>query len=533
MLILFEKGRVKGFRPILAMIIISWIVCCGIAASYTYILLDVFKEDTKLLKEKIIDSRQAKENMVRAVVNTLMGSISIDIIDSIDLGLAAPQKAAIEKLDAINFSGKSILWIANPSGDLIHAKEKNDDNLTHLITNNQVRVTIMKSISFQDTLDELGIIEKDGKENYLIHTVHIKEWAWILTMATPVTDISLEVKKMEEKNSRRLNNSLFIAVAITLFSCLLLSLAVYFVYMQLTIASKKIDEKNELLEKEITEKEILTKRMISTARRAGMAEMASGVLHNVGNVLNSVNVQVDFVVEKLKNLKIKGIVKSLNLMDDHRDDLGNFLKNDIKGKLIPDYLKSLGEDLESDQSEITADMTELAKNVENIKIIVGTYQDYAKGDVVNEFVSIHEVVNDVIEINRTTLNRNDTIIINKTVDEIMDFQSDRGKILQILMNLISNARHATLNLPKGKGRIIVKTQRIGIEGVMIEVSDNGVGIPKENCEKIFNYGFSTKAKGHGFGLHSAALAAKALKGSLTVHSEGPEKGTTFILKIRA
>lgn len=69
------------------------------------------------------------------------------------------------------------------------------------------------------------------------------------------------------------------------------------------------------------------------------------------------------------------------------------------------------------------------------------------------------------------------------------------------------------------------------ETARITVSDNGVGIAVENLTRIFAHGFTTKKNGHGFGLHSSALAAKELGGSLRASSEGPDRGATFILEL--
>jgi len=65
----------------------------------------------------------------------------------------------------------------------------------------------------------------------------------------------------------------------------------------------------------------------------------------------------------------------------------------------------------------------------------------------------------------------------------------------------------------------------------ISVCDTGVGIEQENLTRIFSHGFTTKADGHGFGLHTSALAAKAMGGSITAHSEGSGKGATFIIEL--
>jgi signal transduction histidine kinase len=58
-----------------------------------------------------------------------------------------------------------------------------------------------------------------------------------------------------------------------------------------------------------------------------------------------------------------------------------------------------------------------------------------------------------------------------------------------------------------------------------------VGIPAENLTRIFNHGFTTRKDRHGFGLHSGALAAAQLGGSLTVRSDGLGRGAAFILEL--
>ena len=108
---------------------------------------------------------------------------------------------------------------------------------------------------------------------------------------------------------------------------------------------------------------------------------------------------------------------------------------------------------------------------------------------------------------------------------------DKHKVLQILLNLTANAKHACVDTGLKNRQVTVRVTN-GDDRVRIAVSDNGVGISKENIKKIFNYGFTTrKKKGHGFGLHSGALIAKELGGALIAHSEGPGQGSIFTLEL--
>ena len=103
-------------------------------------------------------------------------------------------------------------------------------------------------------------------------------------------------------------------------------------------------------------------------------------------------------------------------------------------------------------------------------------------------------------------------------------------MLQVLINLLSNAKHALLDSQREDRRIVVRS-RLREGAIRIEVEDNGVGISPDNLERIFRFGFTTKDKGHGFGLHGSALAAKQLRGSLIVHSEGVGRGAMFALEL--
>ncbi|MFY0574838.1 sensor histidine kinase [Cystobacter fuscus] len=109
---------------------------------------------------------------------------------------------------------------------------------------------------------------------------------------------------------------------------------------------------------------------------------------------------------------------------------------------------------------------------------------------------------------------------------------DRHKLLQILINLVSNARHALVASPKKDKRLGIHVRRVPDTGQLhIEVTDNGVGIAPENLGRMFSQGFTTKKMGHGFGLHISALAAAEMKGRLSCSSPGLEQGATFLLEL--
>jgi signal transduction histidine kinase len=272
------------------------------------------------------------------------------------------------------------------------------------------------------------------------------------------------------------------------------------------------------------------RELLDASRRAGMAEVATGVLHNVGNVLNSVNVSASVIAAQLKKSKMPYLALATGLLKEHAADLGNFITIDPKGKQLPGYFIGLAEQLAAEQTAMLAEANSLQKNIEHIKDIVSTQQSYAKAAGMNERVKVIEIVEDSLRMNEDSLERHDVRITKKYADALPDIIVDRHKVIQILVNLIRNAQFACEESPAEDRQIVVSITR-DTERVRICVQDNGVGIPPENLTRIFNHGFTTRKNGHGFGLHSGALAAKEMRGALIAQSDGPGKGASFTLEL--
>jgi len=271
--------------------------------------------------------------------------------------------------------------------------------------------------------------------------------------------------------------------------------------------------------------------LVDTARRAGMAEIASNILHNVGNVLNSVNVSADLIGQRLRQTKSSGFGKAVQLMAEHEHDLGRFFTEDDKGKRLPGYLNKLVSTVSAEQADMLQELDLLIQRVDHIKGIVAMQQSYAGTSCVLDSVRIAELIQDALQMNESALVRH-KVKVHSQIADLPAMQLDRSRILQILMNLLSNAKQACSQGHPGEGQIwLTADERDGM--LHIEVKDDGIGIPPENLTRVFAHGFTTKRDGHGFGLHSCVLAAKDMGGSLEVHSEGAGQGATFILKIPA
>jgi PAS domain S-box-containing protein len=270
-------------------------------------------------------------------------------------------------------------------------------------------------------------------------------------------------------------------------------------------------------------------QLLETSRQAGMAEIATNVLHNVGNVLNSVNVSASLVVDNVKKSKASSLAKVVTMFQEHEHDLGTFITSDTKGKQLPAYLAQLSEQLLADQMTTVNELTLLLKNIEHIKEIVTMQQTYARVSGVKEVINLRELVEDSLRMNLGALDRHGVEVVRE-FENVPPMNVEKHKVLQILVNLIRNAKHACQDSERADKRLTVRVTN-GDGRVKIIVMDNGVGISPENLLRIFNHGFTTRKDGHGFGLHSGALAAKEMGGSLSVHSDGHGQGATFILEL--
>jgi len=265
------------------------------------------------------------------------------------------------------------------------------------------------------------------------------------------------------------------------------------------------------------------------SRHAGMAEVATSVLHNVGNVLTSVNVSASLVTDNLRRSKVAGLGQVVSLLQEHQPDLGHFIGHDERGRQVPAYLDALAKHLLADQSAALLELDSLRKNIDHIKEIVSMQQSYAKLAGVTEIVEVAQLVEESLRISAGGLTRH-AISLEREFAAVPQISVDKHKVLQIMVNLLRNAKHACQNSTAAQRRITVRIAP-GEGMIQIAVSDNGVGIAPENLTRIFSHGFTTKQEGHGFGLHSGALAAREMGGALRAASQGQGLGATFTLEL--
>jgi len=272
---------------------------------------------------------------------------------------------------------------------------------------------------------------------------------------------------------------------------------------------------------------------VTTARQAGMAEIANNVLHNVGNVLNSVNVSAGLIGDRTRNSKTQALAKAVQLINEHAADLGTFFTCDEKGKALPGYLNKLVATLAAEKQDLAQELASLTKNIDHIKNIVATQQSYSGPTSVTEPVQINDLMEDALRMNTASMARHQITIL-RDFAQVPLLLLDRHLVLQIVVNLIGNAKHAMDALPDRAHKITLRVaiaEPVDGPRLSIRVEDDGEGIAPENMARLFAHGFTTRKNGHGFGLHSCALAAKEMLGTITAHSEGTGKGAAFTLDL--
>jgi signal transduction histidine kinase len=282
---------------------------------------------------------------------------------------------------------------------------------------------------------------------------------------------------------------------------------------------KQILEKNRAMQRQI----------MDASRRAGMADVATTVLHNVGNVLNSVNVSASIVIEAVQRSRVVGLTKAAELIRAHEGDWPHFFAQDEKGKKLPAYIATLAAAAAHERAEMLKELSSLQQNIDHIKAVVSRQQAQAKSAIgVIETVSLRELLDDAINLSKAAHEKRGILVIREYASAPAA-RLDRHKLFEMVMNLLSNAGHAVEG--QEMRNIAVRVRPRGFDRFLIEVEDTGCGISSEHLDKIFTFGFTTRPGGHGFGLHASACAAAEMGGSLTAHSDGPGRGARFTIEL--
>ncbi len=288
----------------------------------------------------------------------------------------------------------------------------------------------------------------------------------------------------------------------------------------------KLEKKNSALNETVQELHSTRDELVHKAHKAGMADLATGVLHNISNILNSVNISTNQIQQTLRNSSLPDFKKANELLDRHKDSFEEFIIEDPRGKKLLRYYQKLEEPLEAEHQKLKTHCERLTQKIQLMIEVIDAQQDYARVGRLNEKVKLEQIVEDTLTLQAGSIDRHGLDIV-KDFGDTQPVIVQKSKLIHILINLFKNAKEAMADNHHDK-EITIRTYQ-DEEQVYLSISDKGEGISPENQSKIFNHGFTTKTEGHGYGLHTCANYIFEMGGKITVESDGKGKGATFTL----
>ena len=264
-----------------------------------------------------------------------------------------------------------------------------------------------------------------------------------------------------------------------------------------------------------------------SSHQAGMAEVATVVLHSVGNVVNSLGIANSTIRRELQALRVEQLEQATALISANRATLPSFLTEDERGRHLPDYLPALSAQISSKVQAVQAELDTTAALLEHLRDIVSAQQVRAHVGGKLEPVDLKELVDAALT--GQAMERSHIEVV-RGYESLPLVTTDRHKLLLIVVNLLDNARDAVLASSTQPGRIVLHIGREG-DNAVVSIEDSGVGMSPEVLSSIWRYGFTTKSNGQGFDLHNSANAAREIGATIAGHSDGPNKGSRFILRL--
>jgi signal transduction histidine kinase len=292
---------------------------------------------------------------------------------------------------------------------------------------------------------------------------------------------------------------------------------------------RKVAERTAALERSLAQQSAMQAKLIAASRRTGMADVATRVLHGIGNALNSVGVSVDTLDTALRGSRLAGLAKVSRLIGEHRDDLPGFFATASQARLLPDYLAAATTRLEDERTQLADELAALRRHVEHIKQAVDTQQLHVGAPSISEPTSLAAVVDEAIA-SSLVRHLDAGVEVERDYAEVPELDIDRHKLLQVVSSLVDHAWQAISGAPGGDKRIWLRLRLQGGDRVAIEIEDNGPGLARDDLTRIFHPDAAPRPR-HGFDLHDSACAAAEMKGTLRATSDGPGRGACFTLSL--
>jgi len=270
-------------------------------------------------------------------------------------------------------------------------------------------------------------------------------------------------------------------------------------------------------------------RLVDQSYEAGFAELARGVLHNLGNAMTPIAVRLATLYDRLRTAPAEDAEQAVAELQDgapdsqRRADLEEFLR--LGSREMAATVRAAREDVAVITRQTTVIQTALAEQMRA-----------TRNEHVIEPVRLTELLAQSLEIVPDVCRQRLTIDSDETLRRLGVVRVARTVLRLILQNLIINAADAIRDAGKDKGTLRVSAEIVRDaerQQLHLQCRDDGVGIPAQNLERVFEMGFSTKSPetNHGIGLHWCANAIGALGGRIWAASDGPGRGASLHLLV--
>ncbi|MFW6365085.1 MAG: substrate-binding domain-containing protein [Spirochaetota bacterium] len=270
-------------------------------------------------------------------------------------------------------------------------------------------------------------------------------------------------------------------------------------------------------------------KLVDAAHQAGMAEIAVGIMHNMGNLLNSVNISTQQIARMLSHSRTKTLLQANEMLLERIGYLDEFLANETRGRALAEYLGKVGPLIGSEQEQLAKETGHLQDKIDVLMKTIEMHQQYAKGTAVTEPVYLINITEEALTLQMGSHNRHHVTLEKNYPDRDIVIYGQKSKLLHTIINLLKNAVESLKNVDEDGRKIVISVDTTADGRPQLSVKDTGIGIEKKNLDRIFNYGFTTKADGHGFGLHTCANFMTEMDAEISAHSDGPDKGAHFTI----
>ena len=272
------------------------------------------------------------------------------------------------------------------------------------------------------------------------------------------------------------------------------------------------------------------KALIESAHMAGMSEIATEVLHHIGNSLNSVRTSAYLIRESTgQQRSLMLFERVVSLLKEHRQDLTAFFRKDPRAGRVPEALERIFSEINRHWLNLDGESVKLVEHVQTIVKVLQEQQKYTGVQgMLLEPADLNALIRETLTMKAYLLKEQKVQLIDNQ-GEVPWVLVEIPKFRRLQLYLMQNAWEAiALKAPEEGGRIALTTL-LEDDLVVLRITDNGIGIASEQLEKVFEQGFTTKKNGRGFGLHYSANSMSEMLGTIKIQSGGIGTGATVSL----